>query len=104
MQQSDPLYGRIADTPGRVIDDPLEGLVVAGVDNQPDIGQQILDLLVVVERIALVNTIRYSFAAQRVFERRQIQYPHCEHLRRVLVAQGHDRELNSGAGGECGLG
>ena len=68
-QQSDPLYGRIADTPRRVIDDPLEGLVVAGVDNQPNIGQQILDLLVVVERIALVNTIGYSFAAQRVFER-----------------------------------
>lgn len=48
------------DAARRIVDDASEGLVVARVDHQPDIGQHILDLLAVVECGPFINSIRNS--------------------------------------------
>ena len=65
----DTQHGGVADAARRIVDDAPEGLVVARVDHQPDIGQHILDLLAVVERRPLVDAVGNAAAAQRLFER-----------------------------------
>ena len=68
-QLGDTQHGGVADAARRIVDDAPEGLVVARVDHQPDIGQHILDLLAVVERRPLVDAVGNAAAAQRLFER-----------------------------------
>ena len=67
-QLRDALHGRVADAARRVVDDAFERLVVARVDHQPDIGQHVLDLLVVVERTALVDAVGNAAAAEVVLQ------------------------------------
>ena len=59
-QPGDTQHGGVADAARRIVDDASEGLVVARVDHQPDIGQHILDLLAVVECGPFINSIRNS--------------------------------------------
>ena len=49
----------LPDAPGRVVDDTREGILVLIVDRQPEIGQQILDLLALVKGYAPIDTVRY---------------------------------------------
>ena len=67
-QLRDALHGRVADAARRIVDDAFERLVVARVDHQPDIGQHVLDLLVVVERTALVDAVGNAAAAEVVLQ------------------------------------
>ena len=67
-QLGDALDGRVADAARGIVDDAFERLVVARIDHQPDIGQHILDLLVVVERTALVDAVGDAPAAEVVLQ------------------------------------
>ena len=67
-QLGDALDGRVADAARGIVDDAFERLVVARIDNQPDIGQHVLDLLVVVERTALVDAVGNAPAAEVVLQ------------------------------------
>ena len=67
-QRLDTLHGRIAYAARRIVDYTLEGLVVPRVDYQPQVAEHILYLLVVVERAAAVDTVRYALAAHRLLE------------------------------------
>ncbi|CDC95621.1 putative uncharacterized protein [Alistipes sp. CAG:268] len=91
-QLRDALHGRIADAAGRVIDDAAEGLVVARVDHQADVGQHVLDLLVVVERRALVDAVGDAAAAEVVLEHG-----------RLVVRAVEDHRLGPGIAGRAHL-
>ena len=67
-QLGDALDGRVADAARGIVDDAFECLVVARIDDQPDIGQHVLDLLVVVERTALVDAVGNAPAAEVVLQ------------------------------------
>ena len=90
-QLRDALHGRVADAARRVVDDAFERLVVARVDHQPDIGQHVLDLLVVVERTALVDAVGNAAAAKVVLQHGRLVVGAVEdHRFRPVVARRAD--------------
>ena len=43
------LQRRVADAAGGIVDDAAQGLAVVGIDDQAEVGQDVLDLLALVE-------------------------------------------------------
>ena len=90
-QCRDTLHGRVADAAGRIVDDALERLVVAGIDHQPDIGHHVADLLVVVERRTFVDAVGNAPAAEVVLQHGRLVVGAVEnHSLRPFVARRAD--------------
>ena len=62
------LQRRVADAADGIVDDAAQGLAVVGIDDQAEVGQDVLDLLALVEGQSAVYYIRYGPLAQFVLE------------------------------------
>ena len=62
------LHRRIADSTGGIVDDAPDGLLVVGVDNDAEIGNDVLDFLALVEAEAAVDAIRDVLLAEGLLE------------------------------------
>ena len=64
----DGIHGRRPDAPLWIIDDPLKGFLVARIDHQSQISQQIFDLFSLIKRHPTVNPIWDIVPPQKVLE------------------------------------
>ncbi len=60
--------GGIADSPGGIVDHSFEGFVVIGVDDHPEPGEQVFDLLTLVEGESAIDLVGNVSFAQGFFE------------------------------------
>ena len=58
------------DSPGRVVDHPFKGLIILVVDHQPEIGQQVFDLLSLVKRESPID-----FVGNVAFAKHLLKHP-----------------------------
>ncbi len=65
---NEPALGRVADPAPRRVDDPLEGDLVGGVEQQVEVGDRVLDLGPVIELGAADHLVWQLVANQRVLE------------------------------------
>ena len=61
------LHRRVADAAARLVDDAAQGDVVVGVDGKAQVGQNVLDLLAVVEALAAVDAVGHAGEDQVLF-------------------------------------
>ena len=118
----EPALAGAADAPPRRVDDPREGDLVGGVDEQAEVGDRVLDLGPLVELGAADHLVGELEADQRVLqhpahrvgpvEDRDVLAPHplllaealdlARHPARLLVLVGQLRELHRLAAGALG--
>ena len=56
-------HGGVANAACRIVDDTLEGLLIVGIDGQTEVGDDILDLLALVERQAAIDAVGNAILA-----------------------------------------
>ena len=61
-------YRRVPDSPGGIIDDSLQGLLVVRVHDQAEVRDHVLDLFPLVKRQTAVNLVRDAPLSQRLFQ------------------------------------
>ena len=68
-QQDQFIHGRLANSTSRIIDDPLQRFFVAGIDHQPQIGNQVLHFFALIETDAAIDRVRNAHPTKRLFKR-----------------------------------
>ena len=61
-------YGCIADTTSRIVDDALESLLVIGIGDQTEIGNNVLDFLALIETHTAIDAIRNALFTKLLLE------------------------------------
>ena len=89
----DPADRHVADPARGRVDDAAERLVVLRVDDQPHVGEQVLDLLALIERHAAVYLVGYVPVAQRLLQRPRLRVGAIQHGR---LAVGHASAVHGG--------
>ena len=64
----EPVHGGFANAPGRIVDHPLEAFVVGRIGREAEVGNQVLDLLALVETEAPVDAVGDVALAQLLLE------------------------------------
>ena len=95
--------GRLADAARGIIDDALERLLVVGVDDDAEVGDDVLHLLALVERLSAIDAIRDALLPQRLLKDARLGIGAIEHgeLRQRTVAS--PLQLRDLRGDEVGL-
>ena len=71
--------GRLADATGGIVDDALECLLVVGVDHDAEVGDDVLHLFALVERLPAVDPIGDALLPQRLLEDTRLGIGAIEH-------------------------
>ena len=90
----------LADAPRRRVDDPAQAHVVVGVDEEPEIGERVLDFPALVESDAADDLVGDPLPNQRILERAGLGVGAVEHADRGLVS---GQRLAETRGDEIGL-
>ena len=85
------LHDALADAARRHVDDPPQADVVVRIDDEPHVGQRVLDFLALVEPDAADDLVGEPFAHQRVFNRPRLRVGPIEHGHRRLDVVGQRR-------------
>ena len=95
--------GRLADAARGIINDALERLLVVGVDDDAEVGDDVLHLLTLVERLSAIDAICNALLPQRLLKDARLGVGAIEHgeLRQRTVAS--PLQLRDLRGDEVGL-
>ena len=78
--------GGITDSSCRIVDDALEGLLIIGVNNQTEVGNDILDLLTLIEAETAINPIRNALLEHLFLESAALSIGAIENGKIVILA------------------
>ena len=87
----DRLHHALADAARRHVDHPPQADVVVRVDDEPHVGERVLDFLALVEPHAADDLVGEPFAHQRVFDRARLRVGAVEHGDRRVDVVGQAR-------------
>ena len=67
-RHGEPVHRGLANAPCRVVDHPLEAFVVGGIGREPEVGDQVLDLLALVETESAIDAVGDVALSQLLLE------------------------------------
>ena len=89
------LHHALADAARRHVDHPAQADVVVRVDDQPHVGERVLDFLALVEPDAADDLVGEPLAHQRVFNRARLRVGAIEHRDHRIDIVGERRRARS---------
>ena len=89
------VQGRISYSSRRVIDHPLECLLIVRIDSQAEISDHILDLFPLIERKSPIHLIRDPFPAQCLFKDTALRIRAVQHRTVMIIISAAPMKLNN---------